>query len=79
MNKNFFKNKKFFSILWNEKITYINFIIISSYILITSFINTDIGKQYLTKISFLQNKNATYVLTIGLVFWLLYLFFSKKS
>ena len=79
MNKNFFKNKKFFSILWNEKITYINFIIISSYILITSFINTDIGKQYLTKISFLQNKNATYVLTIGLVFWLLYLFFSKNS
>ena len=79
MNKNFFKNKKFFSILWNEKITYINFIIISSYILITSFIKTDIGKQYLTKISFLQNENATYVLTIGLVFWLLYLFFSKNS
>jgi len=75
---NFFKIKNF-PFLFAKKLTYINFLIISSYILITSFINTDIGKKYLIKISLLQNENATYYLTIGLTIWLLYLFLSKNS
>ncbi len=78
MVKNFSKYK-IFSILWVEKLVFINFTFVSFYIVVTSFINTDIGKQYLTRFSFLQNQNSTYILAIFLFFWLFFLFFSKDS